>query len=141
MPASKSLKATLAATVFAASIVACPSAWADRGNGHYGHGYEGHGHGYWGWGLGLLAGTALFLAATEPRPVYYPPPAYVAPPVYYPPRAVVVPSAPVVVAPPAQPVYVEQAWWYYCTRPAGYYPYVQTCPSGWTRVSPTPPGS
>lgn len=126
MSAVTTLKAALVATVFAASAVAGPPAWADHG--HVGHGnYRHYGHASWGWGLGLLAGTAIVLAATEARPAYYPP-------VYAPPPVVV---APRVVAPPA---YVEQTWWYYCNRPAGYYPYVSACPSGWTRVAPTPPG-
>jgi hypothetical protein len=69
---------------------------------------------------------------------YYPPPYY--PPAYYPPAVVAVPTAP--------PTYVEQApaaqapaasVWYYCTKPKGYYPYVQRCPGGWQQVAPTPP--
>ena len=138
----KSLKTVLVATVFAAGAVAGTPAWADRGH-DYGRGGEARGHGgghaYWGWGLGLLAGTAIVLAATEPRPVYYQPPAYVAPPVYVQPPVVMIERTPAVVAPPAQPAYAEQAWWYYCTAQGGYYPYVRTCPSGWTRVSPIPP--
>lgn len=43
----------------------------------------------------------------------------------------------------AQPqVYIEQEQpsdWYYCQNPQGYYPYVTSCPGGWTRVVPTPP--
>ena len=60
---------------------------------------------------------------------YYPPPYY-----YYPPER-----------PAEPPVYVEridpgeQGWWYYCDPAKGYYPYVKECPSGWRRVSPTPP--
>jgi hypothetical protein len=34
----------------------------------------------------------------------------------------------------------EQASWYYCADPQGYYPYVQQCRTSWQRVSPTPPG-
>ena len=30
--------------------------------------------------------------------------------------------------------------WYYCREPEGYYPYVTSCPGGWTKVVPTPPG-
>lgn len=39
------------------------------------------------------------------------------------------------------PVYSEpdQFYWYYCQDPQGYYPYVKSCPGGWTRVVPTPP--
>jgi len=146
MQAVKLLKAALLATMFAAGAVA--PAWADRGHGHFGRDYGEHGHGrhgrdyrhghdYRGWGLGLLAGTAIILAATERRPVYYAAPVYAAPPVYIPPPVVVVQRAPVVAVPPPQ-AYVEPAWWYYCAPAADYYPYVQTCPAGWTRVSPAP---
>ena len=55
-------------------------------------------------------------------PYYYYPPAYVAP-------------APVYTAPPVpMPTYG-----YYCTNPAGYYPYVPQCPGGWMTVVPQVP--
>lgn len=46
-----------------------------------------------------------------------------------------------------QPVVVQslppgpapQSFWYYCQNPAGYYPYVSSCPGGWTPVPSTPP--
>lgn len=80
---------------------------------------------------------------------YYPPPyysPYYAP--YYP---------PMVTAPYASPTYIEQGgpqsapvpapqaspgsqnYWYYCAESKSYYPYVNQCPGGWQRVSPTPP--
>jgi hypothetical protein len=51
-------------------------------------------------------------------------------------------AAPPVVVPEAPPVYVQQEppqqpyYWYYCPNPAGYYPYVNECPSGWLTVVP-----
>ncbi|MDD5284746.1 MAG: hypothetical protein PHD54_02710 [Desulfuromonadaceae bacterium] len=33
----------------------------------------------------------------------------------------------------------EPAYWYYCRKPDGYYPYVRQCPDGWMKVVPTPP--
>jgi len=30
-------------------------------------------------------------------------------------------------------------YWYYCTDPAGYYPYVQSCNQGWVAVIPQAP--
>ena len=30
-------------------------------------------------------------------------------------------------------------YWYYCQDSKGYYPYIASCPGGWTRVVPTPP--
>lgn len=58
------------------------------------------------------------------------------------------PVVPVVVTPPAPPVYIEQShpqtalppnYWYYCQNPQGYYPYVKECAGGWQQVSPQPP--
>ena len=73
-----------------------------------------------------------------PAPAYYAPP----PPAYYYPAPVVVSNPPV--------RYIERQnqnatpastdWWYYCNQSRTYYPYVKTCPSGWQKVSPTPPG-
>jgi hypothetical protein len=126
-------KSVLLAT--ALSSVAIAPAWADP------YGYHGGGHGgghgaYYGnaWGaLGLaLFGTAVILAATAPPPPYYPAPVY--PQQVYPPQPVVVTQ----MAPQPAPV-PEQNWWYYCAKPAGYYPYVKACPMGWTKVSPIPP--
>lgn len=75
-------------------------------------------------------------------PFFYPP-FYGAPPI-------VVPAAPPVIVSPTPPVYIQQQesppatqsqthYWYYCTNPEGYYPYVKQCPGGWQRVDPTPP--
>ena len=55
--------------------------------------------------------------------------------------------SPPVVVPPAQPqTYIEQPrvqYWYWCSNPAGYYPYIQSCTVGWMQVVPqtTPPGA
>ena len=108
------------------------NAWADHG-GHVRFGVTiGP---YWGW------------------PGYYPPP--YSPPYYYPPYpyyppVVVQQQAPVYIeqqsapaAPPAPPAPVAAApanYWYYCTAPKGYYPYVRECPGGWQRVLPQPSG-
>jgi hypothetical protein len=90
--------------------------------------------------MGFYVG-APFVAYPFYHPYYYAP-YYYYPPAYYP---------PVVVAPSAPPVYIEQGaqqapqapaagWWYYCSDPQGYYPYVTQCPGGWQQVSPQPPG-
>ena len=68
-----------------------------------------------------------------PRPYWAYPVVIPAPPVYYAP-------APIYVQPP--PAYVDRPaadaseYWYYCESPAGYYPYVKSCPGGWMRVVP-----
>jgi hypothetical protein len=92
------------------------------------------------WARGPHVGIAIGVPLGSPW--YYPPPYY-----YYP-----APVAPVVVAPSAPPVYVEQGasaapeqpqansnYWYYCSSPDGYYPYIKQCPGGWKRVAPEPP--
>jgi hypothetical protein len=66
---------------------------------------------------------------------------------YYPPAYQYYP--PVTVAPESPPVYIQQyppvtqeyppGYWYYCSNPQGYYPYVKECPNGWQQVEPTPP--
>lgn len=62
---------------------------------------------------------------------FYPAPVYPYPDPYLPP--VVVPPAP---APaPANPL----QYWYYCPKPAGYYPYVARCTTDWQAVPATPP--
>lgn len=79
---------------------------------------------------------------------YYPYPHYAYPPVYY-------AYPPVVVTPSGPPVYIEQSqsapesvpapaqpsanYWYYCSKPEGYYPYIKQCPGGWQQVEPRPP--
>lgn len=65
---------------------------------------------------------------------YGPPPYY-----YYPPPVIVRPE-PQMHIEKAAPVPAPQAqsYWYYCTNPQGYYPYVKACPGGWMQVVPTP---
>ncbi len=126
-------KALLASAVAVAVLSSSPALAQHR---HYDHG----GGGNWGLGWGLLLGSAIVLSASQPRPVYPAPPVYVTPPAYYPEPAYV---APYVYSPPPATVAAPpaQAWWYHCSNPEGYYPYVTACPPGWTRVSPTPPGN
>jgi eukaryotic-like serine/threonine-protein kinase len=74
------------------------------------------------------------LATHEPTPTSRAgtdgdPPVVIAPP----PRSG--PPVPPVVGLPAAP----PMFWYYCHNPAGYYPYVPSCPGGWTPVPSTPP--
>ncbi|MFA7269767.1 MAG: hypothetical protein WC073_10525 [Sterolibacterium sp.] len=148
----KSLRATLLAITFASGVLAGNPVWAEHRYGHFdvghdrghGRGYDrgegrhvanvanianderGHHHDYWGVVLGLLVGSAIFLAATEPKPVIYPP------------AVVAYPSPPVVYVPPQPSVatYAIPAWQYYCAQPAGYYPYVTQCAVGWRKVAP-----
>lgn len=139
----KSFKSLSAAVLLLATMTAGASAMA-----HGGHG--GHHHG--GGRVGVFIGAPVFGFGLP----YYGYPAYgyapygyygyrtygYAPYGYYgPATTVITPSAP--------PVYIEQSsvnatgpaadgFWYYCSNPDGYYPYVRQCPGGWQQV-PTQP--
>jgi hypothetical protein len=39
------------------------------------------------------------------------------------------------------PAPAEPSYWYYCTQPAGYFPYVQDCSHAWMKVVPQVPGA
>lgn len=109
---------------------------------HGGSGWSGGRHGgYWGPRVGVyIGGPAYWGAWTYPWYATYPysyPYSYAPYPVY---------------APQEAPVYSEPAqaqgewqgsqspgpanYWYYCTDPAGYYPYVRTCSQTWMQVAP-----
>lgn len=64
-----------------------------------------------------------------PYPYYYPPRYY---PYSY-------PEPYIDIEPPVNIEPQQTYYWYYCQNPKGYYPYVTSCPGGWTRVVPTPP--
>jgi len=69
--------------------------------------------------------------------VGFPAPLYYYPPYYYPPYAY--PSyAPTTVIEQA-PGPAPTQYWYYCDTPQGYYPYIQSCSTGWRQVPTTPP--
>jgi hypothetical protein len=83
------------------------------------------------WVAPFVVGGLVTYALTQPR-VIYQEPVYVPAP------------APVVVAPPVQPVVQQQVIpnvWYYCSSSKTYYPYVQSCPTGWQTVPAVPPHS
>ena len=95
-------------------------------------------------GLALAAGAVMASQAAQARvfvgvgvgPFFYPGPFYYGPPVVYAPPPVVTYAPPAVsyIAPPAQS-------YYYCDNPAGYYPSVQSCASGWRQVPAAPPAA
>jgi hypothetical protein len=101
------------------------SAWAYRG-GHY-----------WGPRIGVGVYINPFPAYYYPGPYYYP--------AYYP---VYTYAPPVVVAPSVQTEYIvtpssaippdpnggQINTKLYCHNPDGYYPAIQNCPAGWTKV-------
>ncbi|MCX7176286.1 MAG: hypothetical protein NT159_20640 [Proteobacteria bacterium] len=137
------LRACMLAIIAAGSLATAP-AWADRG---YRHDY------FWG-PFGFLLGSAILYSAVQPRTVYYEPQVTYVP--YGPVTSYVQPyyvepayASPPVTSMPPPPQNGTQLsalgvpgsqWWYFCKNPNGYYPYVRECPSGWEKVSPTPPG-
>lgn len=66
---------------------------------------------------------------------YYPAPIYPYPNPYVPGSVVVINNQPETPAPPAE---AAPQYWYYCSSPQGYYPYVPECQAGWTKVAATP---
>jgi hypothetical protein len=100
------------------------SAW---GRGFHGGGFHGHGgfhrHGGFHGHFGVFIGAPFFW-----DPFFYPYGHYPYP-------------APVYIEREPPPVYIQREpyYWYYCSDPSGYYPYIQTCPKGWQRVVPSPP--
>lgn len=144
------IKATLLLSAILLGTIPVSDAFADGrhfsrvGNrgafvGHPFHG--GHSHS----SFGVVVGVPLFnpfffppyYGYGYPSPYYYPPYYGYGSPYYYPQAAV------------SPPTYIEQGYdqgaapqsnyWYYCSNPDGYYPYVKQCPGGWQRVVPQPP--
>jgi hypothetical protein len=129
----------IACAVFLAMAILCVSPWIADAQGPRGHGGgypHGHGGGYapgggghpahWNFGF-YWGGPGWYWPWWGPYYGYG----------YYPPAPTyVVPQQPQVYVQPQQPQ--EQAYWYYCQDPHGYYPYVQNCPGGWMKVVPTP---
>ena len=124
------LRATGVGVLALCAALASGSAMADyRGHGR-GHGHKSGVH------FGISFGVPLYGHRFFPAPHYY----YPAPVYAYP---------PVVLAPAAPPVYIEQGSaaasgapsggdWYYCAASGAYYPYVAECPAGWQRVPAQP---
>jgi hypothetical protein len=51
------------------------------------------------------------------------------------------PASPGYLAPPDEPGVPPEQYWYYCSDPDGYYPYVAECNQEWQQVPVTPPGA
>jgi hypothetical protein len=103
--------------------------WGPRGGWYYG------GPGYWGawpyaaaWGFGLGSYVVGYPYVATPLVVN----TVTQPQIYVEQEAA--PAAP---APQAAPA---ASYWYYCTQPAGYFPYVKDCNQPWLKVVPQVPG-
>jgi hypothetical protein len=92
---------------------AWPGVWAASYAYPYGYGY-GDGYGY-----GYSAGPAIGYDTAQVQHFVQQEPA-------------------AVTAPQASPPSIS--YWYYCTQPAGYFPYVKDCSQPWLTVVPQAPG-
>lgn len=106
--------------------------------GRWVHGWHGGRAGWW-W---FTAGNWYFYT----RPVYpYPDPYVPSTVIIEPqpqsvqPQVVQAPPPPQIVAQAPAPVAPTPQYWYQCKNPAGYYPYIPSCPGGWTAVPASPP--
>jgi hypothetical protein len=111
------------------------------GYGPYGPGYGGGYRGAYGGGWRPAAYGPAWGGGYGPgwRGAYYGPSyGYPYAATYYSPPVVtyVTPPQPMVLASQPQP-----AVWYYCEASEQYFPYVQSCPSGWQTQPATPPSS
>ena len=127
------------AMVVLSAMVVSIGAEANPRGGHFeGVHYRGYYHGHPSFGFSV--GIPLYPRPYPYYPYYYP---YYPYP-YYPPQIVTVPTSPPVYIERGEPQSTQQlpkGYWYYCSDPEGYYPYVKECPSGWRQVEPVPPGS
>lgn len=110
--------------------------WHDYGHWRHGHWHHDWHDGQLGWWWVVGSTWYLYPTPLQPYTDDYVPPVVV----QNPSPVVVVPQQPAAAAPPSAPAPTEQ-YWYYCKPSKTYYPYVRTCPSGWTRVPVTPPGA
>lgn len=131
----------MAATALLVMAMQASAAPPHRGGGYYRH-HGWHG-GYWGPRVGVYYGPGFGYGFPYAYGVPYP---YAAgyPFAYAP---VVISSTPVAQTYIQQETVAEAAvqaaptvnYWYYCTQPAGYFPYVQHCNQPWMKVIPQNP--
>lgn len=129
-------KALTITTLGLAALTVTEVANARHHGGGHGGGHH-HGGGGWVWGSGFYFGAPYYPGSFYSpyySPYYYP---------YYPPSVVTVPVEPPTYIererPVQQPQQLPEGYWYFCSDPEGYYPYVKECPGGWRQVDPIPP--
>ncbi|QYY32140.1 hypothetical protein K2O51_15180 [Cupriavidus pinatubonensis] len=139
-----------------AAVTATGAAIAGRGyyhgGGYHGGGYYHGGYYHGGYYHGFYPSVGVYFGPGwyggypygygYPYPYYYPPAVMAAP--ASPPQYIEQgPNGPVPAPGPEQaaPQTPDQAWWYHCNQPEGYYPYIHACPGGWQRVPAQPPSS
>jgi len=130
---------TLVSTAFAVCIgtAAAGSAYAGGWHGGGWHGSVGFYFGpYWGWygypyywGYPYYGGYPYYAGYPYGGYPYggYP---------YYAPYSAYAPAASVPYVEQHAPSTTAPVYWYYCTAPSGYYPYVKNCSKAWMKVLP-----
>jgi len=103
--------------------------------GHYAYRYGGWG-GYRGGWYGPSVGVYVGVPAYVPWGLWGYPSAVYDPSAATPYPADAPPMSGSFSPPDAEQNPAPSSYWYYCANPAGYYPYVQQCNSGWTPVAP-----
>ena len=128
---------TVATAVAAGTAVATGRWWRWPRGGRGWYGYRGGWYGGWyGPSIGIGVGWPGYWGwGAYP---YYPYTYAASYPVYggYPVYSDAGASGSFISAPEASPSQNPANYWYYCADPAGYYPYVQSCPRGWMQVVP-----
>jgi hypothetical protein len=130
MTTATKLTPTLAAAILGLVLGAVPVRADPHWHGHDMHHFHGYDEHMWHggrWFHGPHGGRDGWWWIVNGGWYFYPAPVYPYPNPYVPP--VVVPAQP---APPAS------AFWYYCSNPPGYYPYVPSCATNWVAVPATP---
>ena len=143
---NKTLLFAAALALMGADVSAAPPGWGGY-HGGYGHGYygarPGWGGGYWGPGFGVYYGGAGYWGSPWGWNAGYAYPyAYAYSPLVIENQAVpqvFIQQEPVAAAPAPAQAAPANAFWYYCTQPAGYFPYVQNCTEPWMKVVPQAP--
>ena len=103
--------------------------------GHWYHGWSGGRYSWW-WIAGGI--WYPYPAPVMPYPDPYQPPVVVVQPAPAPDAdANVTSTAPL--PPRPAPAAAAPQYWYHCTSPEGYYPYVPQCQGGWQKVPASPP--
>ena len=110
------------------------------GHGYYGGSghryYGGSGRGYYGgWGRGYYRGWGRGYYGGWGPGIYWGGLAVAGLP-WYPYNDYTQPSTVVQQAQVYEQPQQDDYYWYYCGNPKGYYPYISSCPSGWTKVVP-----
>ncbi len=121
----------LFAIATAALLLVATQVWAGPPRGGY-HGGGYHRGGYWGPGVGIYYGGFGYGYGWG-YPYVYAPIVITTESV---PQVLIQQDAQVGAATQNEP---PANFWYYCTQPAGYFPYVQNCSQPWMKVVPQIP--